>query len=323
MSKVNNKVKKKNKGEKYNTDNEIIIGVTTKPKNGTESNQKINYKNKKIKQKKIKRTSSKKKIKKEVLTKEQIIKKSNRKKVIISMLILFIIAVGAIIYCLTTPMFNIANIEITGNSKNSVETYISLSKIQLNSTNIFSITKSSIIKNIKENSYVNKVEVKRKLPNTLQINIEERKVAYQAEYNNQLIYIDEQGYILEINEEKNKNSISLKGLESTNGVLTEGQRLNNNDLLKLDTVLKIVNYCKYNSIENKIESLDISDTSNYTIYFSKNKQIAYLGDATNLSERILWLKTILEKEKGNKGEIFINGNVHDGKVYFKPITEKE
>ena len=76
-------------------------------------------------------------------------------------------------------------------------------------------------------------------------------------------------------------------------------------------------YCKYNSIENTITSIDVSDTSNYILDFEKDKKKAYLGDASNLSERILWLKTILKKEKDNSGKIFINGDLNNGKVYFR------
>ena len=47
----------------------------------------------------------------------------------------------------------------------------------------------------------------------------------------------------------------------------------------------------------------------------------YLGDASSINERILWLKTILEKEKKNKGEIFINGDLNDSRIYFKPMVE--
>lgn len=336
MAKTNknskNKKTKNKQEEKYNADNEIIIGVTTKPKEirvdekkstRTQSvkNNKKKTSNKKNTKKINNRNNNKKannnKNKKKTITKEQEIKKVNTKKIIASILILFVIVIAGIIYFLTTPMFNIANIEVTGNDKNSVETYISLTKIELNSTNIFAVTKNRLIKNIKENPYVENVEIKRKLPNTLQINIDEREIAYQASYSDKYIYIDKQGYILEINNEK-KHVTKILGLSSTNEALSEGQRLNNEDLQKLDTVLKIVNYCSYNSIENEISSIDISDTSNYTINFDKEGQVAYLGDASSLSERILWLKTILEKEKGNKGEIFINGNLNDSKVYFKP-----
>ena len=101
-----------------------------------------------------------------------------------------------------------------------------------------------------------------------------------------------------------------------------GQRANNDDLLKLDTILKMINYCKYNSVENKITAIDVSDISNYTLIFGKEGKKAYLGDASNLSERILWLKTILQKEDGNKGEIFINGDLNKDKVYFREEVKK-
>lgn len=314
---------KKKKQERYNADNEIIIGVTTKPTESQTEKKKTTRANAKNKNASRKNTQYQKKQKKnkngsnhKKISKEQEIKKITRKRFILSLSLLIVVILAGLIYFLTTPMFNITDIEVTGNEKNSAETYISLTQIQLGSTNIFAVTKGNITKNIKENAYVESVEVKRKLPNILQINITEREVAYQAKYNDQFLYIDKQGYILEMNEEK-KGIIKIDGLSTVREAINVGQRLNNEDLQKLDTVLKIVNYCSYNSIENTIQTIDVADVSNYTIYFSKYRQVAYLGDASNLSERILWLKTILEKEKGNEGEIFISGNINENKVYFK------
>lgn len=251
------KVKTKNKqDEKYNAENEIIIGVTTKPKQvrvekrkstrTSQANKKrTSYKdNDPIEKRKNNKNRKVKKINKNT-AKEKQIKKSNRRKIVVSLFILLIIILAGTIYFLTTPMFNIANIEISGESKNSVETYISLSKIEINTTNTFAITKNSIIRNIKENPYVESVVVKRKLPNTIQISITEREVEYQAQYSDKYAYLDKQGYVLEINDEK-KDTIKISGFETTKGPIYEGQRLKNEDLLKLDTVLKIVNYSNYN-----------------------------------------------------------------------------
>jgi hypothetical protein len=51
---------------------------------------------------------------------------------------------------------------------------------------------------------------------------------------------------------------------------------------------------------------------------SENKTV-YLGDCKDINTRILYLKAILEKEKGNSGEIFINADLDSGSeyVYFK------
>lgn len=330
--KTKNKKNKKQREEKYNAENEIIIGVTTKPKEvrvDRKSSTRTKPANNKRNANNRKRTSNTKKsknrkeelntqyVKNKHVTKDEEIKKINRKKVFISLFILLIIVIAGIIYFLTTPMFNITNIEVTGNEKNSVDTYVSLTKIELNSTNIFEATKNKITKNIKENPYVESVQIKRKLPSTLEITITEREVSHQAEYNDNYVYLDKQGYVLELNE-KRKDTIIIEGLETTKGAITEGQRLNNDDLLKLDTVLKLVNCCKYNSIQNEITSINVSDTNNYTINFDNGEKTAYLGNNTKLNEKVLSLKQVLEKEEGNKGEIFVDENTLErNRVYFK------
>ena len=86
----------------------------------------------------------------------------------------------------------------------------------------------------------------------------------------------------------------------------------------LEIISKIINNCKNNNIENKITKIDVENTSNYTLYFEEEDKIAYLGDASNLNERILLLKAVLQKEKKSKGKIFINGDLSKDKVYFKP-----
>lgn len=330
--KTKNTKTKKQREEKYNAENEIIIGVTTKPKE-VRVDKKRSTRTKSANNKKTannrNRTSNNKKsknrkkeintqyVKNKHITKEEEIKRVNRKKVFISLFVLLIIVIAGIIYFLTTPMFNITNIEVTGNEKNSVDTYVSLTKIELNSTNIFEVTKNKITKNIKENPYVESVQIKRKLPSTLEITVTERKVSYQAEYNDNYIYLDKQGYVLELNEKK-KDTIIIEGLETTKGAITEGQRLNNEDLFKLDTVLKLVNCCKYNSIQNEITSINVSDTNNYAIKFDNGEKTAYIGNNTKLNEKVLSLKQVLEKEVGNKGEIFVDENALErNRVYFK------
>lgn len=352
-----NSNKKNKKDNKYDAENEIIIGVTTKPKEkvrvekkkttrantkptqkkaskvssnkGTKntSNQK-NLSNKNVKKNKNVKVNNKKNVKtnksvnKKEITKEEEIKKINVKKIIISIVILLFIALGGTIYYLTTPVFNISNIEVYGNEKNTVDTYISLSKINIGSTNIFAVTESGIRKNIKENPYVEDVNLERKLPNILQIYITERKVSYQISYSNSYIYLDSQGYILEISEEKKEVPIII-GFTTVKESINVGQRLVEDDLIKLNVVAKVINYCKYNTIENKITSIDVTDDTNYIVNFEEDKKTVYLGDASNLSERLSLLKTILKNEKDKQIEIFMNGDLNEDEVYIRYVEDKK
>ena len=344
-----NSNKKNKKDNKYNADNEIIIGVTTKPKekvrvekqkstrtntnpnkkkiDKTNSNRNINTK--KVKNQKniqpksiqIKKNSNNKAHNKET-TKEEQIKRINVKKIIISISILLVIALGGTIYYLTTPVFNITDIKVYGNEKNSPETYISLSKINLGTTNIFAINNIGINKNLKENAYVEEVKLERKLPNTIELHITERKVFYQIKYSDIYIFLDNQGYILEISEEK-KDIPVIEGFSTIKGNINVGQRLLEEDLIKLNVVAKFINHCKYNTIENKITDIDVTEDTNYIVYFKKDKKTVYLGDASNLNERLSLLKTILTNEKDKEIEIFMNGNLNEDEVFIRYIEKKK
>lgn len=336
MAKKSNKKNKKD--NKYNAYNEIIIGVTTKPKEkvrvegkkATRTSNKSDKKNKrKTSNKNINNVKNKNKVQakntkvnKKEITKEGQIRKKNAKKIIISITVLIFIVLGGTIYYLTTPIFNIENIEVYGNNRNSVETYISLSKINISTTNIFAITNTGINKNIKENPYVEQVIMKRSLPNTIKLYITEREISYQIKYSDRYICLDNQGHILEILEDK-KDVPIIEGFSTIKESINVGQRLLKEDLIKLNIVAKLINYCKYNTIENKITDIDVTDNTNYIVYFKEDKKKVYLGDASNLSERLSLLKTILKNEKNKEIEIFMNGDLNKDDVYIRYVEDKK
>ena len=312
MARTKKSKKNENESKQYNAENEIIIGVTTKPRKyekqrvetkatRSKKNTKVmpNNKNKKIKQK----------------SKKQV-KKTKTKKIVFSIFSFIIIVLAGLIYYLTTPIFNITNIIISGNEKLTEEICISLTGINLNETNIYAITKNQIEKRLKQNAYVESVEIKRKLPNTLKLNIKERRTCFQVKLTDKYIYIDNQGYILELNKQKLEVPV-LIGLESFNTQIELGERLIESDLYKINTIFKITNYLYNNGIENEVTSIDAKDTNNYILSMDKDKKIIYLGDASNISERMNLLKSILEREKDKAGKIFMNGDPTKDDVYFR------
>ena len=282
---------------------------SSKGKKTTNNNVKIGAANKK--------NNSNIKVNKNDLSKEKQIRKLNKKKVIISIAIVLFLAICGTIYYLTTPVFNIANINVYGNSKNSVETYISLSGINMNQTNIFGFTDSSVIKRIKENPYVEEVRIERKLPNIVELYITERKVDYQINYLNSYVYLNNQGYILELNEEK-QDVLIIDGLTSLSDNIQEGQRLSNEDLIKLDTILKVTNYLKYNSIQSKLTKIDANDEENYILEFGKEEKKAYIGDSSSITEKMTAVAKVLEAEEGKKGKIYADEEaLKRNRVYFR------
>ncbi len=249
------------------------------------------------------------------LTPEEIkrIKKRNKRFKTFSLIILVI---GAVILFLLSPIFNIKKIEVENNSKVSAQEIISLSKLETG-TNMFKITTSTLKSNIKENSYINTVSIAKSLPSTIKIRVTERTAEYMLELGSSYAYIDEQGYILEISKNLIDGKMKILGYETSVDSINPGNRLCKNDLDKLNVITIIKNAAKNVSIDNLITSINISDDSNYTLYLQSESKTIYLGDRNNLDTKMLYIQKILEKEKGNEGEIFVNVDLKNKYPYFK------
>lgn len=345
--KVAKKVIKKSKkstknenNEKFSFDNEIIIGVTkipeakkVKKKNKNDAKKK---KNNKIKEedieniknrKKKKQLNTKKTIKKNKLQnqvkEENIIdreykKVKNKRKLntkLIKYIVIAILFIVLIICTMFSPLFNIKNIIVEQNEKISKEEIISLSKLQTEE-NIFKLSKNKVKKQIKQNSYIENVKIERKLPSTVVITVEERKPAYLLEYAGSYVYVDKQGYMLEINTEKLEYPI-IQGAETSSETFIEGNRLINEDLEKLAMVYKIMEVAQVNQIANLINRIDIENEKDLKLIFETEGKTAYIGDISNLITKIPTIKIILEQEKEKTGEIFVNMDLNNEYPMFR------
>ena len=309
-------------------DDEITIEIQKpnieKKKDNKKNNKKPPVKNKKekaaIKAANSKGTSienkSLKKIKKAPIEKVKVKvknKKQNKKAKRIILSFLFIILV---ILILSSSLFNIKEINVSGITKLSKEEIISLSEIKKH-TNIFKMNKLQSIEKIKQNAYVEKVKISRKFPNKIDIQIEERIPKYMLQFADSYVYINNQGYMLEISNEKLEIPI-LIGISTDLSNIKSGNRINIQDLKKMNMVIKIFETASSNQIGHLISKIDISDDKNYTLILETEGKKVYLGDCSELNTRILYLKDILEQEKGISGELFLNENLNEQKVHFKP-----
>ena len=318
----------------FNIDNEIVIGVTVLPPKNDKTGKKKQSK-KKTKKPKNKKQDTRLNNKFDITDKEpskvrpvqkgQAKKNKNVKripyeeerkrrqkrekrfrilKIILKILLLFAIIIGILLFLFISPVFNIKKINVQGNSKINTEEIESLSKINMNE-NIFRFSSRQIEENVKENAYIDTVEVKRKIPNTVEIIVTERETKYQLEYGNAFVYIDGNGNILEISNE-NANLPIIRGYSTVQENIQVGNKLVDEDCNKLVTVEKFLRAAKSNEIYDIITYIDISNDSDYKVELPSKGKVAYLGDETNINDKILTLKEILTREEGKSGQIFIN-----------------
>ncbi len=291
---INQKKQEEKNDEAFDLDTETVINMTNKNK--------------------IKK--DKEKIKK--ITKEEKRRKKRIKRIkfFLKLFLLIGIIVGGIVFAFTSPIFNITDINVINNSTISSDTIISLSGLK-SGENIFKFYKGDIIDKIKENPYVESVEIHRKLPSTIEIEITERVATYSVDYMGQYAYINNQGYILEISQDSNGLPI-IQGATTSEEDIVPGNRLNSDDLTRLEQVIKIMNAATDAGLDGQVTSIDISDESEYSIYLSEEQKRVYLGDGSNLSSKMLYVQAIIEQEEGIEGEIFLNGDLNDGfNPYFR------
>ena len=309
----NRKQKRKNVKASKNINDYEDNGIIIKSKYMSNYDDDVYNKKDQIKRN-IKRT--KKEPKK--LSKQKEIAKRKRKKnlKVIKILMLLAIIIGGIIYAMLSPIFNIKNIIVTGNKKISSETIISLSGLNIDQ-NIFNFWSNDIEEAVKQNAYMDTVEVKRKLPDIVEINVKERTATYMITLGNAYVHINNQGYILEITAKKLEVPL-LIGYNTTAEEIVEGNRLSQTDLEKLNDVLKIMEVASSgkSDISGLITQIDISDRNNYILSLPKEKKTIYLGDTTNLSTKLLWINKFLEEEK-NEGIIYLNVNLNTKRPYFR------
>lgn len=335
---------KKQKKRKENTkdnssfdlDNEIIIGITPleekKPSKSKKST--TNAKNKKTKSNSTsKKTNNNYKTRKNEKVKSKLKKhkvnninrnsaeseeKINPTFRVVKWTSLVAIIVAGGIYFMLSPFFNIKEISVQGVERLTKEEIISLSRIELDE-NTFKVQTNEVQQLIKQNAYIDKVLVKRKLPDKIEINVVERKPTFMLLFGNAYVYLNSQGYLLEVAKDPLKIP-AITGFLTPENEIHEGNRLCSEDLQRLDQVLQIMKSAESNGIQELITGINIQDKQDYVLELKEEKKMVHMGNNSNLSTKMLYVVSILNENKNVEGEIFVNTDLNNkGAIFRKKV----
>ena len=214
-------------------------------------------------------------------------KKRNRKRI----LWLFIFLTGIfVLFSLKTDYFYANKVIVEGNKYVEANKIVELSGITAN-TNILYMNVRNIKDSILTNSYLSNVKLKRKLPNTIVIDIDERTPRYVINNNESIYILDRELFILEIRADNPLGLPELAGLDTTG--LDLGDKATDSVRIKYF----VENYTRLmDSLSEpiSINRIDFTDTLN--IQLEINKLIIKLGDEENLEDKLNKVINILIEE---------------------------
>jgi len=136
-------------------------------------------------------------------TEKTIKKRKRRKKRYGLRLLIIIILCVALYFVLHIDYFKIDGIAVVGNKEITDEQIIELSELKTGE-DLFDVFPVSVEKRIKKNLYIQDVNVKRVLPNKVEIVVQERSGKTQVAFGKKYVVTDNDGMVLEIADKKRK-----------------------------------------------------------------------------------------------------------------------
>ncbi|KJS19253.1 MAG: hypothetical protein VR72_19770 [Clostridiaceae bacterium BRH_c20a] len=214
-------------------------------------------------------------------------KSKNNYKIPNPVIYIFLVAVG-LYFFIHSPFFTIENINVTGNYLLDTEKILNLSQVN-KGQNLIKIDKKEIIKRISVHPFVKEVEIKRGLPDTLKINVIERKPVGLLVCPDGFIQVSKEGVFLALIHdigEYNLPVISGIDLEQLPG---PGQVIKNDEL---SLALGIISE-SFQELLNDIVEINIENKGHILAYTLDGIEIR-LGSLENISEKLYDLNHILE-----------------------------
>lgn len=145
--------------------------------------------------------------------KKERVKKKRRKKYY-SIRILIVILVCVLTYLiLHSDAFLVKKIEVEKNDRFTVEEIKKLSGLE-EGVNMFEIKKGDKIDRLEENPYIREAEIKRQMPDTLIVSLDQRTPVAVVKQKDKYVILDREGYVLD-KKEKLPHYTLLDGVSAT------------------------------------------------------------------------------------------------------------
>jgi len=240
-------------------------------------------------------------------------KKRKRRIFFRAFLLLFLLFSVCAIIMFMTPWFNIATIEVSGNSYVSADAITAQSEIY-EGANTFKISTSYANEQIAKMPYIKSVNVERRLPNKIVIEVVESHAVAYFEYFGGYALIDEDARALEIVYEAPKDCIQIVGCELK--YFSPGSKISIDSQEKFDIILLYIGELEKTEFCRSVNLLDVTNMVDVKFKF-ENRLTVFCGESKNLDRKLLTFTEIAYNQlsPNARGEIDLR---IDSKAYYRP-----
>ncbi len=198
---------------------------------------------------------------------------------------------------LFSPVFAVKEIKAEGASHFTTSELCELIGLSTGD-NLFLFSKSRAEKTLEESAYIADAKLSAKLPDTMVIQVKERKVRGYVPYMGSYLYIDEEGRVLEVQNVYHEALPLVKGLSFSS--FTEGEIIPVENPEALDVVLRISQMMEKYELLDLVVEIDVSNPED--IYAYVNQVQIHLGNMENGDMKIKYMaeimKTIPKEDRG-------------------------
>jgi cell division protein FtsQ len=214
-------------------------------------------------------------------------KKRRRKRMMFRLILMLSLVSFGTAFMVKSDFFNIKKVNVDGNNILTDDIIIKASTINIGE-NIYKIKKSDVLNNIESLSYVKSANIKRKLPDTININIEERKRVVQLKMLSNYMLIDNEGYVLEVSDTRVDELPCFVGFNIEN--LEPGNKISNDEI-----GMKLLDFFNEDELIPTISAMNtINYDTNEEINIDLNNSISVaFGPLYNVKYKLRLLDKIL------------------------------
>ena len=204
-----------------------------------------------------------------------------------------VFAILAIAVFVSCAFFEVRTVRCEGSERYSGEEIIHYSGIKSGEKILFLQVGKAANQILDELPYVRSVNIRRRFPSTVVIEIEEREPTAKIVYGNFSYIIDDEGYLLEYTVAGSRFDLPVIVCAPPNKLET-GKQLEFSDPLMLETLQNVLSHIVKSDWIRSIDSINIERI--YSISFLyQNRFDVKLGDTSNLDMKLLLLREVIAR----------------------------